>query len=724
MSDTPTLPVQPDPKVDQVTVTTTTAQKGAAPDAQHEDSAVEANGVKSEEVPAPRDPEQVDPPAHAEPTDPPSEPVGPAPQADPTDGSTTEQQSSIPRPADVSIPHPSLEELRRRVQETLAARKAASAQQPSPTHPSDPSTTAPSQPAGPSSPDSASESDTSSDSNSDSDSDSSSSSSSINPANAGDYKSLLRRRAELAKLLAEAQDQGDSDSEDDNENGEEFFMGPQEHGPDDEDEGEDDHRPRAQQQGGVAHALFQGPATKNELHSLPSAEPDPVPLPSGLKPGDHLPNDGRLRYLGVLQSVIDGAVVVVRQDVEKGGGALPPPRPGQTYLPYGGQLRTPGPHAEVYAVLDTGSLLCLQDGTVVGAVFETFGSLQEPFYSILLPQDEPTKKEEPKEAPKDEGKKGNEGVASSAGVTQDAQATPTDEQPPAAAAAAAAAPIEAQQSEPTQEEAQPQASDAQPTDPPSAPEPQPTESAPSSPPDAKPFRAIDLPMGTQIYFDMVTCSVVETAQLKLMPKGSDASNLHDEEVGEDEQEYSDDEAEQAAKRARKKRPAHSNPNSRPNQADKRPRNGREYSLPGQPALQPTRPYEPGRGGGRGGRGRGRGRGGAMGRSPALSYAPAAPIAAPTTAAMGYAAPMPMGMPMQPGYAPTPYNPAMPGAPTTASGGAAPRAAPVAPAAPGMPPPPSGYWPYYWPQVPQPGWADPNVGYNPAQPGYPSGPPPS
>lgn len=35
-------------------------------------------------------------------------------------------------------------------------------------------------------------------------------------------------------------------------------------------------------------------------------------------------------------------------------------------------------------------------------------------------------------------------------------------------------------------------------------------------------------------------------------KGTDASNIHDEEVGESEKEWSDDEAERAAKRNKKK----------------------------------------------------------------------------------------------------------------------------------------------------------------------------
>lgn len=786
MSDTPTLPVQPDllPQADQAdtpTTTTTTIQAGDALQGQPELSAHNVP-VNSEHDPTSGNEreQREDHHVQAVPSD---EPTGFKPavpvtaHVESTDLATTTtepQQSSIPRPADVNISHPSLEELRRRVQQTLTARKPAAAatlaqQQSDRTPPSD-LPTVPSHPtaqrsSSPSASNSDSESDTSSDSNS-SDSNSSSQSTSIKLSKAGDYKSLLRRRAELAKLLAEAQDQGDSDSHDDEE-AEEWIMGPTEHHASDEDQDDEDghHRRRGvqHQQGGVVHALFQGPATKNEVHALPSANPDLVPLPQGLQPGDHLPNtNGRLRYLGVLQSVIDGAVVVVRQDVEQGGGALPAPRPGQTYLPYGGQLRTPGPHAEVYAVLDTGSMLCLHDGTVVGAVFETFGSLQEPFYSILLPQDKkPTKKvvAEPNQRSKDDSKKQEQtpGVElSSTGLNQDVQAALPEEErpsaPEAAAAAATAPPIEAYQLDPINtDQAQPQTSAAQPVSDlapsPSETQPQPTELAStcSSSNTTKPFRAIDLPMGTPIYFDTVTCSIVETAQLKSMPKGSDASNLHDEEVGEEEQEYSDDEAEQAAKRARKKRPTtHSTTFSYPtgHQVEKRPRNGREYSLPGQPLTSRSArsPYERGHdgGGGRGGgRGRGRGRGGAMGTLPALSYAPvASTLAAPTSStSMGYAAtaPMPMmGMPLQPGYPLLPHDPTKPAA---SSGAAATSVVPSAPTPGSMLPAPSGYWPYFWPQgpqglqgpqapgVPQAGWTDPNAGYNPAQPGYQPGPPP-
>ncbi|PWN46654.1 hypothetical protein IE53DRAFT_322566, partial [Violaceomyces palustris] len=35
-----------------------------------------------------------------------------------------------------------------------------------------------------------------------------------------------------------------------------------------------------------------------------------------------------------------------------------------------------------YSVLDTGSLVCFEDGKVIGLVFETFGSIFAPMYSV------------------------------------------------------------------------------------------------------------------------------------------------------------------------------------------------------------------------------------------------------------------------------------------------------------------------------------------------------
>lgn len=61
-----------------------------------------------------------------------------------------------------------------------------------------------------------------------------------------------------------------------------------------------------------------------------------------------------------------------------------------------------------------------------------------------------------------------------------------------------------------------------------------------------------LERGSQIWFPKSQAIFVFPSQLR-MEKGSDASNLHDEEVGPDEVEYSDDEQEQAHKREKKNR---------------------------------------------------------------------------------------------------------------------------------------------------------------------------
>lgn len=106
-----------------------------------------------------------------------------------------------------------------------------------------------------------------------------------------------------------------------------------------------------------------------------------------------------------------------------------------------------------YQVLESGSVLCLENRSVVGAVLETIGRVQEPFYSVAFT---------------------NAAEVAEAGVAK----------------------------------------------------------------------------GTVVYYVDAHSTFVFTEPLKNM-KGTDASNLHDEEVGEDEMEFSDDEAEAAYKRAKK-----------------------------------------------------------------------------------------------------------------------------------------------------------------------------
>lgn len=119
-----------------------------------------------------------------------------------------------------------------------------------------------------------------------------------------------------------------------------------------------------------------------------------------------------------------------------------------------------------YQVLESGSVLCLADRTVIGVVAETLGRVQQPYYSVRFNS-------------RDE--------ISNIGVT----------------------------------------------------------------------------IGTRVFYVLQYSSRALTQKLKAM-KGSDASNLHDEEVGEDEREFSDDEAEAEHKRKMKQRDRQRK-NSRPGQ---------------------------------------------------------------------------------------------------------------------------------------------------------------
>lgn len=159
------------------------------------------------------------------------------------------------------------------------------------------------------------------------------------------------------------------------------------------------------------------------------------------------------------------------------------------------------------------------------------------------------------------------------------------------------------------------------------------------------IKDLGLEVGTKIFYPVDHASYVFTEPLKNM-KGSDASNLHDEEVGDDEMEFSDDEKEAEYKRAlkqKKKDKWKSKNEGKPGSGSKEPHplsqevsadGGLNYDDDG-PYKPLTRPpgfgtgpvsnesYEPaprsgfrrGRGGeprGRGGRGRGSGRGGSRG----------------------------------------------------------------------------------------------------------------
>ncbi|KAL4403137.1 pseudouridine synthesis protein [Malassezia pachydermatis] len=164
------------------------------------------------------------------------------------------------------------------------------------------------------------------------------------------------------------------------------------------------------------------PRTKHEVVD------ESVPLPPFKKvPAEELDS---LQPIGRIHSIVDNVVLVAQVDTSNSV-----------------------PSARSYDVLDSESLLCFEDGEVLGLIYETFGSVQAPMYTVR-------------------------------------------------------------------------------------------------------FRAavdIDHDMvhiGKTVYFLPSSSTYVLTRQIRT--KGSDASNMWDEEVAEDEVEYSDDEAEAAAKRKSKK----------------------------------------------------------------------------------------------------------------------------------------------------------------------------
>ncbi|KAJ1851362.1 hypothetical protein LPJ73_003061 [Coemansia sp. RSA 2703] len=68
---------------------------------------------------------------------------------------------------------------------------------------------------------------------------------------------------------------------------------------------------------------------------------------------------------------------------------------------------------------------------------------------------------------------------------------------------------------------------------------------------ATPEEAQKLKVGEQVFFAEEWAKVLDTGKLR-MAKGTDASNIYDEEVGEEHMEFSDDEEERAAKLRRRK----------------------------------------------------------------------------------------------------------------------------------------------------------------------------
>ncbi|KAE8225583.1 hypothetical protein CF326_g7844, partial [Tilletia indica] len=197
--------------------------------------------------------------------------------------------------------------------------------------------------------DSDSDSSTSSDSDSGSDSDNSTSTARRPPSQSKPKKGAQQKRVETLPAWAK-RNTADSDEDDFDE--------------DDEDGG-----------GKGGNGTARGPTTKNEiaLSALTLNQPSLQVVPS------HEP----IRYLGTVSSII-GPVVVIEQDMKSGSGQ---------------QSKGKGPmvgHDESgmvgHEVLDTGSLLVFANRKVCGTIFETFGSVYQPMYTLRFtsPDDIPT----------------------------------------------------------------------------------------------------------------------------------------------------------------------------------------------------------------------------------------------------------------------------------------------------------------------------------------------
>ncbi|GAC99081.1 hypothetical protein PHSY_006678 [Pseudozyma hubeiensis SY62] len=148
-----------------------------------------------------------------------------------------------------------------------------------------------------------------------------------------------------------------SDSSDDEEEDEPTQSGLAAAGDDDDDD----------EGGGTSIA----PVTKNEILAPEVEQPSIREVTAAEKQ--------TLRKLGKVHSIVD-SVVVVEQDVQQSNQA-DPASANTGSVPVDSTGRQ-GERQGEYSVLDTGSLLCFEDGKVLGLVFETFGSIHNPMYSI------------------------------------------------------------------------------------------------------------------------------------------------------------------------------------------------------------------------------------------------------------------------------------------------------------------------------------------------------
>lgn len=196
-----------------------------------------------------------------------------------------------------------------------------------------------------------------------------------------------------------------------------------------------------------------GPTTKNEVIA-PTVDAPPFTI---------VPDELEIRPLGRIHSIVD-CVVVVSQDTGRApGGAGPSAATGTTTPGSAFPVAMPPPIDRTgrtgeqegeYSVLDTGSLLSLEDRNVLGVVYETFGSVLAPLYALRYPSAQDVNRQQ-------------------------------------------------------------------------------------------------IVLGKAVWYVPSQSSYVLTRALRAMGKGSDASNIWDEEVAAEEQEFSDDEQEAAFKRSLK-----------------------------------------------------------------------------------------------------------------------------------------------------------------------------
>uniref|UniRef100_V5EPX4 H/ACA ribonucleoprotein complex non-core subunit NAF1 n=1 Tax=Kalmanozyma brasiliensis (strain GHG001) TaxID=1365824 RepID=V5EPX4_KALBG len=179
-----------------------------------------------------------------------------------------------------------------------------------------------------------------------------------------------------AKPLADGDDAGDADDSDDESSSD---SGSSSSDSSDDDDDDDDNVKAAvalaadddddEEGGGPSGST--APVTKNEILA-PQVD---QPATQELSEAEKL----TLRKLGKVHSIVD-SVVVVEQDVHQNKQADGASASGAS-VPIDSTGRQ-GERQGEYSVLDTGSLLCFEDGKVLGLVFETFGSIHNPMYSI------------------------------------------------------------------------------------------------------------------------------------------------------------------------------------------------------------------------------------------------------------------------------------------------------------------------------------------------------